>query len=866
MIPDTWDYMILFTSLGLLMLMQAGFLCLESGLVRSKNSINVAAKNLVDLILAILLFWLVGYSVMFGESKNGYAGMPEIFKFDPDDTFHPLFFMFQAMFAATATTIVSGAIAERCKLVGYVAIVIITCGLIYPVAGHWIWGGSYTGITTGWLEEAGFIDFAGSTTVHVTGGAIALAATLILGPRKGRFDIDHPHGFQGQNLVISIAGVLMLWCGWFGFNGGSSLFYREQLPTILFNTTIGGAAGGFGALIYTICIRRCVDILLLGNGVLAGLVGVTAGCNIFQPESAVFAGIGAGVLASFGFAILEKLKIDDAVGAVPVHMLGGIWGTIAVALWGDELLFPRNFSRDELLEVQLYGVGATLLWSFTTAFILLWIINKILPLRVSAEDEEKGLNMAEHQARTELYDLLHDMKQQETSGHFEMPVRVETFTDIGQVAIQYNRVAKRFSHSQESLKETIRNLEETRHRLDAARKKAETASQHKSEFLANMSHEIRTPINGIIGMAELLLDEEHDEKHRHYIDVIHTSAANLINIINDILDYSKIEAGQLSLEETELKLDDVLMQCRNLFALKAEQDNLDFQITVGDSVPRQLLGDPTRLRQVLVNLLGNAFKFTENGSVSLDITGSGSSQDETVSLTFRVSDTGIGMSQEQQQIIYEAFRQADNSTTRKYGGTGLGLTISRKLVRMMGGDLSVESVEGQGTTFFFTLTFKIKATESHYQPASSSPEKHIAPTPNDQFKHLKVLVAEDNRVNQMVIRKYLEKLGITPEMADNGKLVLEKWKSGSFDLILMDCEMPEMDGLMATREIRSTESDKDTGNILIIGLSAHAMAEHIQTAKEAGMDDYLTKPLTLDQLKQCLARYFPGNSAQQSSA
>ncbi|WP_281645707.1 ammonium transporter [Parendozoicomonas sp. Alg238-R29] len=877
MAPDTWDYLILFISLGLLMLMQAGFLCLESGLVRSKNNINVAAKNLMDMVLAILLFWLVGYNMMFGESENSFVGQFSSFDFDPEDTFHPLFFMFQAMFAATAGSIVSGAIAERCKLFAYVLIIVMTCGLVYPIAGHWSWGGSYTGISSGWLENMGFIDFAGSTIVHITGGSIALAAVLIIGARKGRYTPGHENAFQGQNLMMSVVGILLLWCGWMGFNGGSSLFAKEQLPTILFNTAIGGAAGSFGAMVYSLISRRNIDILLLSNGVLAGLVSITAGCNIYAPADAVIVGLTGGIIASLGRAILDWFRIDDAVSAVPVHLLAGIWGTLAVALFGETMMFPRNFSRMELLEVQFYGAMATMTWAFGVGFICLWTINRFWSLRVSPEDEQRGLNIAEHGARTELYDLLVDMKQQEVSKDFTKTVRVEPFTDIGQVATQYNQVAEQFNSSQSALKDTINNLEDTQKRLDSARQKAETANRHKSEFLANMSHEIRTPINGIIGMSELLLQEEQSKTRHHYLDIIHSSATSLVDIINDILDYSKIEAGQLTLEETSFSLNNLMHQCENIFALRAEQKGLDFRLEVDDGITGQQKGDPTRLRQIIVNLLGNAFKFTEKGSIVLSVKTAGHTEKDNSSLlTFSVKDSGIGLTETQQQHIFQAFRQADNSTTRKYGGTGLGLSISRRLTTLMGGQLSVKSVHGEGAEFLFTIPMETvdnsdkntTDTKEAYKAAHQTqltPSKKVHATCSS-LESLKVLVAEDNKVNQLVIRKYLQKLGITAKLVENGKLALEWWKDNDIDLILMDCEMPEMDGLTATKAIREEQQSRTDSSTMIIGLSAHAMKEHIDSAFAVGMDDYLTKPLTLEQLQDCLTKHFRPDSEQQQTS
>ncbi|MFK0573605.1 ammonium transporter [Endozoicomonas sp.] len=850
-------YLILFISLGLLMLMQIGFLCLESGIVRSKNSINVAAKNLLDLMLVILLFWVLGYSMMFGSSYFGLIGRLSPLYIPPDDMFKPLFFLFQAMFAATAVTIVSGPVAERCSLKGYLVIVLIVTLFIYPVVGHWVWGGLYLGEQVGWLEKEGFYDFAGSSVVHVTGGGVALAAVMVLGPRMGYLE-KLSAGFAGHSMVTTILGYLFLWLGWFGFNGGSVVLGDlSRLPTVLMNTAIAGSAGGFGVLALELVKGEKLNILSLANGIISGLVSVTAGCDIFSAGSAVVVGLCGGLLAYFASTFLVKFKIDDPVEGIPVHLIAGIWGTLAVALFAVTDAIPDSLSRLQWFFVQLRGTLIIAVWAVGTAWIFLKLYNYIVPLRVSSDGEEAGLNFTEHGARTEMYDLLQDMKSQQDSGDFSREVRVEPYSEIGQVGFQYNQVTQSFNTAQKSLYDTIGDLEKTRKALDEACKKAEMASDYKSAFLANMSHEIRTPINGVIGMAELLQLEEMPPKQLNYIKTIHSSARGLVKIINDILDYSKIEAGELALEFIEFDLYEVLRECLDIFTIQAGEKNLELSVELHPDSPRLIYGDPTRIRQIIINLMGNALKFTDSGSICLY--GDVVRVTEGDRLVLSVQDTGIGMTRDQCERVFTAFQQADHSTTRQYGGTGLGLSITRQLVEMMSGEIKAYSQPGKGSRFEISIPTRI--AEDVQSEAVSSVKDPVAEetTGADQWINSichDVLVAEDNQVNQMVIRKYLEKLGITGKILENGKQAVSFCESHTPQLILMDCEMPEMDGLTATRMIREQKHHKIQP--IIIGLSAHAMKDHEQQGLSAGMDAYLTKPVTLDQLKSSLLQFFKG--------
>lgn len=427
---------------ALVFMMQGGFMCLESGMTRSKNSINVAIKNLTDFALSFLLFWALGFGLMFGMSWQGYLGTDLFFlPFESITPWMAAFFFFQAMFVATATTILSGAIAERARFLAYIIMTILVSGLIYPVAGHWTWNGAEGLSTGGWLGNQGFVDFAGSTVVHSVGGWVSLAALLVLGAREGRFGPDGSvHKITGHNLPLSVLGALLLYFGWFGFNGGSTLVMEPSIAPIIANTALAGAAGATACLALGWLWTGRPDVEFVVNGALAGLVAITANCHVVSALSAFIIGGIGGWVAFFGQRLLERLRIDDAVGAIPVHLFAGAWGTLAVAFFGIPELIGTGLPFAEQLRVQTLGVVAYGLWSFTIAFVVLWLINKVWPLRISPEEEQQGLNIAEHGASTELIDLLTAMERQGIKGDLSMRVPVEPFTEVGQIARRYNSV------------------------------------------------------------------------------------------------------------------------------------------------------------------------------------------------------------------------------------------------------------------------------------------------------------------------------------------------------------------------------------------------------------------------------------------
>lgn len=465
---------------GLVFLMQAGFMCLESGLTRSKNSINVAVKNLADFGLSVLLFWCFGYGLMFGVAQSGWFDAAAFFPNLNSDPERAVFFLYQALFCGTATTIISGAVAERLTFHSYLIIVALVSGLIYPIFGHFAWHGLIPGSPEGWLARLGFVDFAGSTVVHSVGAWVSLATLQIVGARQGRFAHDgKPHKIQGSSMPLSVLGAFLLWFGWFGFNGGSTLALTPEVPGIVLNTLLAGVAGLVVAAILSELQHGLMEVESLINGTLAGLVAITAGCHVLTMGMAVVVGATGALVALMVEQLLIRQQIDDAVGAVAVHGGAGMWGTLCVALFGNLILLDTGLSRAEQLGVQLLGIGVALVWSFGLSWVLLRLLNQVIPLRVSARVESLGLNISEHGAKTDTYELFQVMDQQARTQDLSLRVPIEPYTEVGHIATRYNQV---MANLEQQHKEQVDDLEQIYYLVAVASAAVESRNFHADQL------------------------------------------------------------------------------------------------------------------------------------------------------------------------------------------------------------------------------------------------------------------------------------------------------------------------------------------------------------------------------------------------
>jgi Amt family ammonium transporter len=950
---------------GLVFMMQAGFMCLEAGLTRRKNNINVAMKNLTDFGIAALIFWLCGYGVMFGDSQAGFFGgsmfAPDLSTSAP---FPTVFLLYQLMFCGTAATILAGAVAERMRFGAYLIMMVLIAGLAYPVFGHWAWNLDANGNSAGWLGQLGFVDFAGSTVVHSFGGWTSLAALLVIGPRLGRFPANGPgKRMQGADIPLATLGTLLLWFGWFGFNGGSTFAFDERVPGILLNTALAGAGGLTAALLLGWYMRRQADVFLAINGTLGGLVAVTAGVHVLSTPEAVLVGVGGGLAMLFFDRLMERWRLDDAVGAVPVHLAAGVWGTLAVALFGDPARLGTGLTFIEQLGVQMLGIVVCGAWTFGLTYLFLRLLSRVMPLRISPDDEGTGLNVSEHGATTDLLDLFTVMEQQSHTGDLRMRAPIEPFTEVGQIASRYNSVLDAlefavarteaivktamdgivtFSKSSLQIRTlnpaaeaifglreaqlvgepvtrlvgsrryqdraeaqafiaatainnerreivgrradgsrfplelvitenqvgdeafytgTIRDITE-RKRFEAeliqAKEAAEAANRAKSTFLANMSHELRTPLNAIIGYSEMLREEAEDLGHDDFtpdLEKIRTAGKHLLELINNILDLSKIEAGKMDLYEEQFAVAQLVQEVITTAAPLMEKNTNRFVVDVGADLG-VMYADLTKLRQVLLNLLSNAAKFTDSGTITLNARReerllplpADSEGDVTVVPTpvivFDVQDTGIGMDAEQMQRLFQDFTQADASTTRKYGGTGLGLAISQRFSEMMGGAISVQSAPGQGTTF------------SVYIPLGRKPELDARSVP--ALKRAlegvaTVLVIDDDPTARELITRTLSREGLRVITAPDGISGLAAARSEAPDLITLDVMMPDLDGWGVLAELKA---DPVLQAIPVIMLT---MVDDKQRGLTLGAAEYLTKPVDRERLLQVVSAYRPAS-------
>lgn len=434
-------------------------------------------------------------------------------------------------------------------------------------------------------------------------------------------------------------------------------------------------------------------------------------------------------------------------------------------------------------------------------------------------------------------------------GAFDFITKPIDFTDLETTidkTIREIRIIKKGLEASQKLDVTIQEKDQAM----AEKIRAEQSEKFKQQFLANMSHEIRTPMNSVIGLTNLLIKTNLDEQQRKYLNVIKKSSENLLVIINDILDLSKIEAGKMDFEKIPFSLEDLSETLYHTLLFKADDKKLYFKINIDPSTPKTILGDPTRLNQVLINVSGNAIKFTEEGGVTVDIREI-NHQGNVSMIQFTVTDTGIGISEENIGKIFESFSQASSDTTRKFGGTGLGLTISKQLIELQGGNIQVKSTIGKGTSFIFTIPYQV-ADATQLNDGKENKD-NIDPA---QLTGIRILLAEDNPFNQMVAVDTLGDLikDLNIEIAGNGKEAVEKVKEGNFDVVLMDIQMPEMDGFEATRSIRNLPDAK--AKINIMAMTANVTAEEVAKCFEVGMDAYISKPFDTQDLVNKLGKLY----------
>lgn len=518
---------------ALVFVMQAGFLCLEAGTTRTKNAINVAMKNVADFAIAVSVFWLVGFGIMFGYSAYGLVGTSLFgWQLEATSSWTITVFIFQAMFCATAATIVAGAVAERMPFMAYLWAAFWIALLIYPVFGHWAWGGLLGG-TEGWLGALGFVDFAGATVVHSVGGWVALAAVLCIGPRRGRFAQGKPPtAFPSGNLPLAMLGALFMILGWFGFNGGSTLAVNTQIPGILANTILGAAGGILSGMLMGYRTRRYADVMYAINGAIAGLVAVTAGAHAISLQAAFGLGAVGGVLMVLTSEWLLEKHIDDAVSAIPAHLVSGIWGTLALAWVADLTLLGTDLSRPEQFGVQLLGAVICGTWSFGTAWLLFRTTRRFLPLRVSPEAEKIGLNLAEHGASNELNQLLEHMRQHEQQGDMRQRIEADPFTEVGEIAASYNRVTAALESAVGHTRVMLRNLRDgvITWQADGTLTSLNPGAEHLFDVKAiNL---IGQPISQLLPVTHLAPGARHeikrrtDDKQVRYLEILVSEGAS----------------------------------------------------------------------------------------------------------------------------------------------------------------------------------------------------------------------------------------------------------------------------------------------------------------------------------------------------
>ncbi len=527
------DHIWTMTAAALVLLMQVGFLLLEGGMVRSKNSINVAQKNILDLLVSISLFYLLGFGLMFGTSLGGWIGwQTDLFAWDSFPDWNYTFFVFQAVFVGTAATIVSGAVAERMTFTGYLASSVLISMVIYPVFGHWAWGNLLSGDNTAWLADKGFIDFAGSSVVHSVGAWVALAGIIIIGPRLGRFNKDGtPNKIQGYSIVLASAGAIILLFGWIGFNGGSTTAGTPDFARIIANTLLAAVFGGTAGFLLGWVKDDVFEPSRSINGMLGALVAITAGCDAVNPHGAVTIGIIAGLAVCLAEDFIAGvLKLDDVVGAVSVHGVGGALGTLLVAPFAIDSKLAAG-SRLDQFWVQGQGVLLCFVWAFSAAIVMFKLIDVTVGLRVDAEDELRGLNISEHGATLGTGELQRKLMEM-TEGTCDLTSRFDESSgdEMGELAQVINPFVDKVHHLVSEISRQAVAVDETSQNLVEISQEFTDNSQMLASHSSCM-HEVVSGVESRIGSAQ-----STSSQMAKYGEEIVSSARSMSNEIREVSD------------------------------------------------------------------------------------------------------------------------------------------------------------------------------------------------------------------------------------------------------------------------------------------------------------------------------------------
>ncbi|KJZ10797.1 ammonium transporter [Marinomonas sp. S3726] len=515
-IQPTLDIIWIMISAALVMFMQTGFTAFEAGLTRAKNSINVAMKNMTDFVVAIFAFWFIGYGLMFGTDAMGLWGTSAFILNGLSEPSDIASFVFQATFAGTAATIVSGAVAERMQFMSYVVISLLLTAIIYPISGHWIWESG------GWLAEKGMIDFAGSTVVHSVGAWVGLAGVIMLGPRIGRFDAEgKAKKIHGHSLILAVIGTFILFFGWFGFNGGSTLAATKDIAGIMANTMLAASASAIMCFVISVSSKsKTIDIEKILSGVIGGLVGITAGCAVVTPSGAIIIGLVTGAIVYFSEEImLHVFKLDDPVNAIAVHGVAGVVGTLMLAFVAplENLNSVRRFDQ---FTVQLTGVLAVFAWSFSTGLIMFWGLKTFNKLRVEPEHEKEGLNIVEHGATSGIIETLSAMQEfvnahsnPEAIADLTKRLEVENGTENGDIAVMFNRLLSQVEQTYTNFSQGVDNLKHHTSNMNLDSSDISLAVQKQLADIANITKSTAELHDSLHNFANLTMDITQRSNH-----------------------------------------------------------------------------------------------------------------------------------------------------------------------------------------------------------------------------------------------------------------------------------------------------------------------------------------------------------------